>query len=194
MPKIIDHESRRAELVDASWQVIAHQGLENLTLRKVAEMAGCTTGRITHYFEDRDALVVAALRAVNDAAKARTTALLDSNLNANEKLLRALEEGLPLDKPRLMEWKVWIAFWSVAASNPALARENHARNTAWLSALAPLIKAIAPKANADHEARILMGAIDGVGLVAAISPTAGNKAKALEAIRQHVKNLASNYT
>lgn len=189
MPKIIDHDTRRSELVEASWQVIATEGLEGLTMRKVADAAGCTTGRITHYFADREALVIAALRAVNDAATVRTSIILASSLPPREKLIKCLEEGLPLDKTRLLEFRVWIAFWSAAASNRVLARENNARNAAWIKALAPLTAQVAPQVDAAHEARILFAAIDGLGLVAAISPTAANKQNAVSAVKAHVANL-----
>ncbi|MGH3177968.1 MAG: TetR/AcrR family transcriptional regulator, partial [Streptosporangiaceae bacterium] len=51
MPKVVDHAARRAELVDAAWRVIAEEGLEAATMRRIAEAAGCTTGRVTHYFD-----------------------------------------------------------------------------------------------------------------------------------------------
>jgi AcrR family transcriptional regulator len=192
MPKIVDHDARRAELVEASWQVIAAEGLEGLTMRKVAEAAHCTTGRITHYFADREALVLAALRAVNGATGDRTDALLTRDLPAHDKLILCLEEGLPLDTTRQLEWKVWIAFWAAAASNPELAKENDARHTGWIRALAPLIKAVAPRADAEHEARILMGVLDGLGLIAAINPTARNKSNAKQAVHTHVANLVKS--
>lgn len=194
MPKIVDHDARRAELVEASWKVIAAEGLEGLTMRKVADAASCTTGRITHYFADREALVLAALRAVNSATGSRTDTLLSGDAPPEEKLLLCLEEGLPLDRTRQLEWKVWIAFWAAAASNPDLARENDARHQGWIKALSPLITAVAPKADAEHEARTLMGILDGLGLIAAINPTARNKTNARDAVHTHVAGLIKNYS
>ena len=43
--------------------VIATEGLRGATLRRVAAEAGCTTGALTHYFADRQALLTAALQA-----------------------------------------------------------------------------------------------------------------------------------
>ncbi|GGD06183.1 TetR/AcrR family transcriptional regulator [Pyruvatibacter mobilis] len=189
MPKIVDHKARRAELVEASWKVIETEGLDGLTMRKVASAAGCTTGRITHYFPDREALVLAALRAANEAAKARTTALLAKDLPPRARLQKCVEEGLPLDKQRQREWKVWIAFWTAAASDPQLARENAIQTEAWVDALAALIADVAPGCDAGHEARILMGAINGIGLLTAISPTKQNRAGAVETLALHVEGL-----
>ncbi|MBA4102389.1 MAG: TetR/AcrR family transcriptional regulator, partial [Arthrobacter sp.] len=36
MPKIVDHDERRLELVDATWRIIARQGLEGATMREIA--------------------------------------------------------------------------------------------------------------------------------------------------------------
>ena len=71
MPKVIDHAVRRAELVDAAWRVIAEEGLEAATMRRIAEAAGCTTGRVTHYFDSKDDVLVAALREVHSRAAKR---------------------------------------------------------------------------------------------------------------------------
>jgi len=190
MPKVVDHQARRAELVEASWAVIAETGLEGLTMRKVADAAGCTTGRITHYFADREALVLAALRAVNDATGSRTADILAQDIAPRDKLIRCLEEGLPLDATRLQEWKVWIAFWSAAAADRELARENDARHRGWIRAMAPLIAAVAPALDAEHEARILMGIVDGLGLHAAINPTPANIKRARTTVQRYVDALS----
>ena len=189
MPKLIDHDLRRRELVEASWQVIADEGLEGVTMRKVAAAAGCTTGRITHYFENREELVLAALRAVYDAAGERMAAAASSDLPPADKLLRHLEETLPLDGARLREWKVWIAFWSAAASNPELAAENDRRHRAWRKALAPLVSAHAPNADAEYEADILSGIVDGLGLQAAVNSTPANRARVRDALAAYVARL-----
>jgi len=190
MPKLIDHDLRRRELVEASWQVIAEEGLEGVTMRKVAAAAGCTTGRITHYFENREELVLAALKAVYDMAAERMAAAAESDLPPAEKLMLHLEEGLPLDRNRHREWKVWIAFWSAAASTPELAAENDRRHRIWRKAMIPLIRAMAPTADCEREADILSGIVDGLGLEAAVSYTPANRARARDTVAAYVARLA----
>jgi AcrR family transcriptional regulator len=191
MPKLVDHDARRAELVEASWQVISDEGLEGLTLRKVAGAADCTTGRITHYFPDREALVLAALRAINDTTLSRTRAVLARQQPPRDILQACLMEGLPLDKARLLEWKVWIAFWGAAASNKVLARENDGRTESWIRELAALVAQVAPECDATLEARLLMGLINGLGLAAAINPTPANLSNAVDAITRHLDRMTA---
>ena len=189
MPKLIDHDLRRRELVEASWQVIADEGLEGVTMRKVAAAADCTTGRITHYFENREELVLAALRAVYDAAGTRMAEAARSDLPPAEKLLLHLEETLPLDAARLTEWKVWIAFWSAAARHPELAAENDKRHRSWRKALIPLIRALSPNADDEVEANILSGIVDGLGLQAAVNDTPANRTRVRDTVAAYVERL-----
>jgi len=189
MPKIVDHAERRRELVEASWQVIAEEGLESLTMRKIAAAAGCTTGRLTHYFANREELVLAALKAAYDSTAMRMTDMREGKGTARERLQAMLEEALPLDEVRLREWKIWIAFWSAAASHDALARENDARHERWRDALLPLIREIAPENDPFHEAARLIGIVDGLGLQAAINPTRKNMNRARDTLARHLETL-----
>ena len=190
MPKIIDHDARRREIVEASWAVIAAEGLDGLTMRKIASAADCTTGRLTHYFANREELVFAALRAVYDAASERMLAALDQPMPPSGQLLLMLEECLPLDALRLREWKIWIAFWSTAAADKRLAAENDARHSRWHKAMLPLIREIAPKSDKTFEADRLIGIVNGLGLQAAINPSKTNRSRAQETLARHITELA----
>ena len=169
--------------------MIAAEGLEGVTMRKIATEAGCTTGRLTHYFADREALILASLRASYDVTGDRARQTIARNTSAQEKLLQFVEEMLPADEERLREWKVWIAFWSAATVDPTLAAENDARHEAWADELAEYVKGAAPSANAREEADLLIGLINGVGLHAAVNPTKSNLKRARSLLRAHIKQL-----
>ncbi len=68
MPKVVDHDARRAAIVEAALRVIAGAGLENATVRRIAHEAVSTTGLVTHYFANKDEILIAALRHVHRAA------------------------------------------------------------------------------------------------------------------------------
>ena len=102
MPKVVNHDQRRAELVAATWEVVADEGVEGATLRRIAEVAGCTTGRVTHYFENKDQLLLTAFERVGKAylrfardEPASYSAMFESGLpvDANPKLLAASERA-----------------------------------------------------------------------------------------------------
>ena len=50
MPKVVDHDQRRAEIIGALWEVIGERGTEGASLMTVARAAGVSVGRIQHYF------------------------------------------------------------------------------------------------------------------------------------------------
>jgi AcrR family transcriptional regulator len=190
MPKIVDHDARRREIVEASWRVIAAEGLDGLTMRKIASAADCTTGRLTHYFANREELVLASLRAVYAAAGKRMASALARDIPPLKKMQKMLEECLPLDEVRLKEWKIWIAFWSAAASDQTLALENDARHDSWRKALLPLLTQIKSKPERIREADKLIGIVNGLGLQAAVNPSATNRHRAKATLAAHISGLS----
>ena len=58
MPKIVDHDQRRREVLDATWRVIVRSGLDATTMRRIAQEAGYSNGVLAHYFKDKEALVL----------------------------------------------------------------------------------------------------------------------------------------
>lgn len=61
-----DREARRRELLDAAVSVIAEDGYAGASLRKVAKKAGCTTGAVTYYFANKEAMVSAVGESLFD--------------------------------------------------------------------------------------------------------------------------------
>ncbi len=61
-----DREARSGELVAAARAVIAREGYGGATLRKVAEEAGATTGAVSYYFENKEAMVLAVAESLFD--------------------------------------------------------------------------------------------------------------------------------
>lgn len=171
MPKVVDHDVRRAELVAATWHVIAEEGLEAATVRRIAEAAGCTTGRVTHYFDSKDEVLVAALREVHRAAADRMVAHLD--LSGPEGLRAVLLEALPLDEPRRLEWRVWLAFWGRAATDAALRNEQERRYAEWRALLDDIVRRVGPPRSASARRTVVdvvAAAVDGLGIQAVLEP------------------------
>lgn len=61
-----DRDAKRGALLKAAIEVIAREGYGGATLRKVAMQAGYTTGAVTYYFADKDAMVTAVARHIWD--------------------------------------------------------------------------------------------------------------------------------
>ena len=172
MPKVVDHAARRAELVDASWRVIAAEGLEAATVRRIAQAAGCTTGLVTHYFESKDDMLVAALREVHRRAGLRMIRHV-GGADIGAVLLEVILDALPMDDDRQLEWKVWLAFWGRAATDERLRQEQQRRYAEWRGLLGKLIRRARPHDSAADRRTVvdlIAGAIDGLGIQATLEP------------------------
>jgi AcrR family transcriptional regulator len=55
---------RRIEVANAAWRVIVREGLDRTSMRAIAQELGATTGVVTHYFRDKEALILFALERV----------------------------------------------------------------------------------------------------------------------------------
>src|SRR5438045_616199 len=64
MPKQVDAAAQRRAIAGAAIAVIDGAGLDGARLRDVARAANVTTGAVTHYFDDKDAVLEAALEEV----------------------------------------------------------------------------------------------------------------------------------
>lgn len=62
-----DRDARRAELLNAAIAVIEEEGFAGASLRKVAQRAGCTTGAVTYYFANKEAMMAAVIESRFDA-------------------------------------------------------------------------------------------------------------------------------
>src|SRR5256885_12824300 len=70
MPAIIDHDARRAALAEIAADLIAAEGLDAATVRRLAQAAGASTKVVSHYFQDKRALLLMTYRfAAADSAE-----------------------------------------------------------------------------------------------------------------------------
>lgn len=56
MPKIVDHDQYRKELLMKSFDLFAHKGYSSITMRDLAQGLGVSTGTLYHYFPSKEAL------------------------------------------------------------------------------------------------------------------------------------------
>ena len=61
MPKIVDWDTRRDEILSATWRVIARDGIARATIRAIAREADCSRGILAHYFDDKADILGSAL-------------------------------------------------------------------------------------------------------------------------------------
>ena len=199
MPKVVDARLRRSEFVDATWRVIRKEGLPAATLRRVAAEARCTTGALTHYFSNREALLVQALCAAHFAAGARMVAAARRVRGDLKRLETLVLEALPLDALRMNEWKTHLTFWGEACDNEKLRSENARRFAEWGQLLEEYMAPIVPGHKARRrEAMLLMGLIDGLALRLVLQTRRGSRiqedaTEVADAVRSHLRAMQARY-
>ncbi len=121
MPKIVDHSQRRDEIAHVACQVVANYGFEQATVARIARAAGYTTGMVAHYYESKQAIILAALRLILFRIEERLTRERD---DGEADLLEVLSEALAIDAQRFTECAFWMAFWGQVSADKKLKRLN----------------------------------------------------------------------
>lgn len=100
MPKIVDHNAYREELLQAAFALFARQGYGEVSMRQIADALRVSTGTLYHYFPNKEALFEqAVIRVVSRDLDAWQEALnhlatLDDKLRALFDLILAQREEL----------------------------------------------------------------------------------------------------
>ncbi|HSR86946.1 MAG TPA: TetR family transcriptional regulator C-terminal domain-containing protein [Streptosporangiaceae bacterium] len=124
MPKIVDWDQRRDEILSATGRVIARDGIAGATIRAIAKEANCSRGILGHYFDDKADILSSALVHCHRRVGARM-----SHASAGQTGLEALRtvmlEALPLDERRDLEAQIEISFWGRALGNAEMRDLQH---------------------------------------------------------------------
>ena len=119
MPKIVDHEQQKIKVAEAAWRVIRREGIENASVRNVAQEAGISAGSMRHYFSTQAELFSFSMNLVSERVTARIY-----SLNFERPMLEVakdvLRELVPLHEESRSEMEVWLAFVSKSLSEPSL--------------------------------------------------------------------------
>jgi AcrR family transcriptional regulator len=134
VPKIVDHDERRLELVDATWRIIARLGIEGATMREIALEAGFANGALKPYFPTKDTLLTFAFGHVFNRTNERIEAVT-AGLSGIAALRAICVEVLPLDEERINEARIVIPFWQKAVNDPEKAAIHRESMDQWHAAL-----------------------------------------------------------
>jgi AcrR family transcriptional regulator len=191
MPRVVDRNERLDSIAGAVRRVLERDGVEQTTMRNVANELGSTTGLITHWVEDRAGLLHLALRATADEQSARAAAAL---ARRPRDVAGALDEYLLLDDARRSEMKVWLGFWALALSDPVLQSEHRDRYRGFRSRFAEHLRGLgvtlsAARAATDH----LMTTVDGIAVSAMFDPGYWTPARQRRHLREVVAAVVPKF-
>lgn len=179
MPKKVDHKERRLAFTEAAIEVIAERGLDALRLVDVARAAGVTTGSLTHYFNDKDQLVAAALDHVI-AESIRQIAETQGDLIAT------LAVFLPLEGRSQRAARVWLAFFGRSIGNETLTEVHRHYYEEFHRTLVDRLRLSEPQIAPENRAPvadIIIALIDGILVRATLDPAGWPADRQMEHMR-----------
>ncbi|WP_449280933.1 TetR/AcrR family transcriptional regulator [Leucobacter sp.] len=124
MPKIVDHDERRAHIAEAVTNIVIRDGFDHVTMREIAAEAGYAHGAITRYFPDKQSILTAAFLRVFTASDERILARVEG-VRGLEALRRMCAELLPFEQKGASESRVVLTFWDRASQDPALEKIHY---------------------------------------------------------------------
>lgn len=202
MPKIVDAEARRSDIVDAVFRIIAVDGLERASLREVADEAGLAVGSVRHYFAGSEELLLHSFATVVDRIVARLAAALPAieaghagTAERREAVLTLLGEFLPLDEERAVDICVWMAFRNAARIRPFLAPVADRSHREVAAVVGQVITAaVTDDGGGQHalvvEAERLLATLDGLCMHALLQPEWMTAAMCRDVLERHVASLS----
>ncbi|HEX7297597.1 MAG TPA: TetR/AcrR family transcriptional regulator [Solirubrobacteraceae bacterium] len=167
-------QRRLNEVDEAARRVIVRKGLRSTTMRDISREGGFTTGVLTHYFPDKDALIVGVFSSASQSWIEGVRASLAEAATAQERLAVIVELAIPADPDERREWRLWAEMWSYAGWNTSFAEHIIETDALWEQELGGVLKQaigerLLPKLDVAAQARILARLIDGLGLRSLLS-------------------------
>jgi AcrR family transcriptional regulator len=167
-------------IADAAVAVIAREGFDALSVRRVAAEAKITGGTVQHHYPTKVALTVAALDRTVQRQQRRLAAVVhDPDTGPLARLLDELVELLPTDAASTEEAVVWIAMSAAVPGHPFVAERQRIaseQTQRWISG--QLRAAVAagelPELDRREVAPMIEAALDGMLQQTVADPTSSH--------------------
>lgn len=169
----IDHEKRRADIASITIDLVAREGIEAASLRRIAAEAGFSTSAVTHYFADKQELIVWAFTMLSGQGQ---TYFDEAWARDPEDVAEPLMTLVPWCPVNVRRWKAYLAFWDQGARDTELAALLRQSTYEGIALLRRLIAAHVPiGADTDSAARLLNAVIQGIALQMLVDAQYWNK-------------------
>ncbi|MEV0071289.1 MULTISPECIES: TetR/AcrR family transcriptional regulator [unclassified Amycolatopsis] len=192
MPRQRDVDAQRELLSGAVWQVLAVDGLPGLTVRAVAERAGCTTGLVMHAFPTKRALLLHARDQLHQRTAERADATEAVGGPPTAVLRDVLCHAATLTEEAADEARVWVGFLAAALADPELADRHRAHNRSFVIRVTRLVGACHPRwahPRRERTAKRLIALVEGLNALTAADPATYPPAVHRDAIAAALREL-----
>lgn len=194
MPKLVDHEKRRERLAEAAWRIIRRHGLEEASVRRIAEEAGISFGTLRHYFSNHKELIDYAMQLVLERGRKRLQSLQLGG-EPQRDIEALVGELLPLEGKGREETEVWLSYMGKAVSDSRIKRLSLSFRRAVSASLSSLLGKLAQHhrtagaIDVELETKRLLALLDGLALQSAVYPDEMNADEIRKVIVYHLNGL-----
>lgn len=167
MPRSIDHEARRKEIISATKDLIVEKGIGGLSFREIGRRLGGSSTKVTHYYPTQAELMNDLAARILDEWSEETKAIEDQHPTQIGRLNAFLFEwALPITERGLMEERLRINLLSarnLGAETSFLINgaENRIREL-----FTRYLRGLVPPEDLESTVDLLRAAINGIALSA----------------------------
>jgi len=168
---------RREQIVQATIRCLARDGASGLRMKSVAREAGVSQGILHYYFENKRAILIAALEAVAADLNRRLEKLLKTSDDVPDRLRAVLRGYLQFADENRVFWIVFVEFWGEMMHDPELLRFNAVLYRRFRRALGTLVaqgvrRRLFRDIDPEEAGGAILALVDGVSLQRTFDPTA----------------------
>src|SRR5437870_210453 len=132
-------EVRREAILEAALEVVAERGLADTRMSDISERAAMSSGHVLYYFKTKEALLMEALRFIED----RVHEAADEELRRLEpgapQLRRLVELNLPTGSGDV-RWMLWIEAWARAPHDERIVELITELDHRWIERLGSTVR------------------------------------------------------
>jgi AcrR family transcriptional regulator len=191
-----ERPDRRAQIVDAAYQLVAQRGLEGLRFADVARVAGINNGTLLYYFDSKDALIRAVGARIVD--QFRESAAPDdphAPLDALDVIRwEFVDAGAHLQDQASVVYAELLARAQRDASIAALLRDIDAAWHGWLASVLERGQrsgVIRSELDVSVAATTIMATIRGIGTQAMVAEDAAKMAPVVDVLASLIDDWVS---
>jgi AcrR family transcriptional regulator len=160
----VDHDERRRRIAEVTVAVIAREGLEAATIRRIAAELGGPTKIVTHYFADKQEMLVWAYRVIAERSQHYVREVVRRD---PADIVGALMAMTAVDDFQTQLWRVYIAFWDRAARDPFFAELQREQIDLALKVIADILRARSgERADLESISQRLNALVQGISILA----------------------------
>jgi len=196
MPKIVDHQKQKEKVAQAVWQVILQSGIDNASVRNIAEKANLSVSTMRHYFTNQSELLYFSMQLIIDRMeeriKSRAQQFEGSPFEASQKIV---EFFIPFNNEEQIELQVWLSFNAKALSDDKMRELSDKMYTdmykgmEWALYILKESKLLKPDLDMKLEIDRLYGLVDGLAIHRIIKPELLPSEQIRSIISRHLKEL-----